>query len=179
MAKPAEDVVRPNGTGGEGRGIVSNPHRSSATTLSLNHWSHLGARILLAHVLRAADRALGLLAVNSALRAFRLLALHFALGTSAHGVAHSRAARVIALPAARRVAVLLLVQTGVAWKRWGRPGRETMRDADKGGRRNGQSSTFAPRRRSISTSVSESTSVATATATIKARTTATTARIWA
>jgi hypothetical protein len=65
----------------------------------------LGAVLLLAVVLGAADRAGGLLAVDDALSALNFLALHLALGASAHGVADSRASRVIALPTALRVAL--------------------------------------------------------------------------
>jgi hypothetical protein len=65
----------------------------------------LGAVLLLAVVLGAADRAGGLLAVNDALSALNFLALHLALGAGAHRVAHSRASGVIALPTALRVAL--------------------------------------------------------------------------
>jgi len=64
----------------------------------------LGARGLLAHVLGATDRALGLLTVDSALGARSLLTLHLALRALADGVAHSGAHRVVALPAAFGVA---------------------------------------------------------------------------
>jgi len=67
----------------------------------------LGALVLLAHVLRAANRALGLFAVHRALRARRLLALHLTLGAGAHWVALGRADGVVALPAALRVALCL------------------------------------------------------------------------
>jgi len=66
----------------------------------------LRAVVLLAQRLRATDRAGRLLAVNIALGARELLALHLALRASADGVAHSRAGRVIALPLADRVATL-------------------------------------------------------------------------
>jgi len=65
----------------------------------------LGAVLLLAIVLGAADRTHGTLAVNHALGTSGLLASHLALGARAHGVANSRALRVIALPAALRVAL--------------------------------------------------------------------------
>jgi hypothetical protein len=65
----------------------------------------LGAVLLLAVVLGAADRAGGLLAVNDALGALDLLTLHFALWPRAHGVADGGAGRVIALPTALRVAL--------------------------------------------------------------------------
>jgi len=65
----------------------------------------LGAVFLLTIVLGAADRAGGAFAVNNALGALSLLTLHFTLGTSTHWVADSRAGRVIALPAALRVAL--------------------------------------------------------------------------
>ena len=66
----------------------------------------LGAVILLTLILGAANRADGLLAMDGALGARHLLALHLALRTLANGVAHSRAGRVIALPFADRVALL-------------------------------------------------------------------------
>ena len=68
----------------------------------------LGAVILLAKGLGAADGASGLLAVNVALGAGELLALHLALGAGADGVADGRASRVVALPLAHRVAALNL-----------------------------------------------------------------------
>jgi len=68
----------------------------------------LGARVFLAHVLRATNAAFGLFAVDRAFGTFRLLTLHFTFGTSADGVANGRAARVVALPAAHRVAILFL-----------------------------------------------------------------------
>jgi len=70
------------------------------------HGLALGAVFLLAHVLRAAHAALGLLAVNRAFGAFRLLALHFTLGASTDRVADGRAGWVIALPTALRVALV-------------------------------------------------------------------------
>jgi len=73
----------------------------------------LRARLLLAHVLGAADRALRLLAVDRALGAGGLLALHLALGTRADGMADGGAGRVVTLPAALRVAVLLALLTAV------------------------------------------------------------------
>jgi len=66
----------------------------------------LGAVLLLAEVLGAADRANGALAVHSALGASGLLAAHLALGASANGVANSRALGVVALPLALGVALL-------------------------------------------------------------------------
>jgi hypothetical protein len=65
------------------------------------------ARIFLAHVFRATNRAFRLLAVDSAFSAFRLLALHLTFGARAHRVANSRARRVITLPATSGVAVFL------------------------------------------------------------------------
>jgi len=66
-----------------------------------------GARVFLAHVLRAANRAFGLFAVHRAFGAFRLLALHLTFGTSADRVADGRAARVVTLPTANGMAILL------------------------------------------------------------------------
>jgi len=66
----------------------------------LAHRLALGAVILLALVLGAANGAGGLLAMNGALGAGNLLALHLALGTLAHRMADGRALRVIALPLA-------------------------------------------------------------------------------
>ncbi len=63
----------------------------------------LGAAILLTEVLGATNGAGGLLAVDSARGAGRLLALHLALGALAHGVALGWAGRVIALPSASGV----------------------------------------------------------------------------
>jgi len=68
----------------------------------------LGTRLFLAHVFGTTDRAFRLFAVDRALRALGLLALHLALGTSAHRVADGGARGVIALPAAHRVARSLL-----------------------------------------------------------------------
>jgi hypothetical protein len=50
--------------------------------------------------------------VDSAFGAFRLLALHLAFGASADRVAHSRARRVIALPATSRVAIFFTTFLG-------------------------------------------------------------------
>jgi len=66
----------------------------------------LGAAVHLALLLRAANRAHGLLAVDGARRARGLLALHLALGALTHRVADSRAGGIIALPLALRVALL-------------------------------------------------------------------------
>jgi hypothetical protein len=66
----------------------------------------LGALILLANLLGAADRALGLVAMNGALGAGGLLALHLAVGALANGVALGRALGVVALPLAVGVALL-------------------------------------------------------------------------
>jgi len=68
----------------------------------------LGAVLGFAHVLGAANIALGLVAVNLALSASSLFALNLALRALAHRVALSRARRVVALPTALRVAVTLL-----------------------------------------------------------------------
>jgi len=65
------------------------------------------ARVFLAHVLGTTHRTLRLFAVDRAFGALRLLALHLALRACAHGVAHRRARRVIALPTTSRVAILL------------------------------------------------------------------------
>jgi len=80
-----------------------------AGSVALSRRAHslaLRAVFLLAVVLGATNRAHGTLAVDCAFGAGRLLAAHLALGTSAHGVADGRALRVIALPAALRVALL-------------------------------------------------------------------------
>jgi hypothetical protein len=66
----------------------------------------LGASFLLALVLGATDGADRLLAVNRALSAGRLLALHLAFGALAHRVANGRASGVITLPLALGVALL-------------------------------------------------------------------------
>jgi hypothetical protein len=66
----------------------------------------LGAVLLLAVVLGAADGADGALAVDGALGAGGLLATHLALGAGTHGVADGRALWVIALPAALGMALL-------------------------------------------------------------------------
>jgi len=63
------------------------------------------ARVFLAHVFRATNRAFRLLAVNRAFSAFRLLTLHLAFRASADRVTNSRARRIVALPATGRVAV--------------------------------------------------------------------------
>jgi len=73
----------------------------------------LGARGLLAHILRAANRALRLFTVDRALRALRLLTLHLALRACTDGVADGGARRVVALPATSRVSVLLRLSLGV------------------------------------------------------------------
>jgi len=65
------------------------------------------ARLLFAHVFRATNRTFGLLAVNSAFGACGLLTLHFAFRASADRMADGRARRVIALPSALGVAILL------------------------------------------------------------------------
>jgi len=65
----------------------------------------LGAIFFLAIVLGAADRAHRALAVNNALSTSSLFASHLTLGTRADRVADSWALRVIALPAALRVAL--------------------------------------------------------------------------
>jgi len=69
------------------------------------HSLALGAVLLLAQVLRAANVALRLVAVDLALGALSLLAVDLALRALADGVAHSGAHRVVALPSALRVAV--------------------------------------------------------------------------
>jgi len=70
----------------------------------------LGAVVLLAHVLRAANVALRLVAVHSAFGAGSLFALDLALRALADRVALGRAHRVVALPAALRMAVCLSVE---------------------------------------------------------------------
>jgi len=65
-----------------------------------------GAAFLLALVLGAADGADGLLAVDGALSASGLLALHLAFRALAHRVANGRASGVITLPLALGVALL-------------------------------------------------------------------------
>jgi len=65
----------------------------------------LGAVLLLAQILGASDVALGFIAMNLALGTLGFLAVDLALGALAHGVAHSGAHRVVALPAALGVAV--------------------------------------------------------------------------
>jgi hypothetical protein len=72
----------------------------------------LGAVFLLAVVLGAADRANRAFAVNDALGTSGLFASHLALGARAHRVAHGRALRVIALPAALRVALFSNSRSG-------------------------------------------------------------------
>jgi len=64
----------------------------------------LRAVVLFAHILRAANIALGLVAVNLALSTGSLFALDLALGAFANRVALSRAHGVIALPSALGVA---------------------------------------------------------------------------
>jgi len=77
----------------------------SVATSGLADRLALGASFLLALVLGAADGADRLLAVNRALSAGGLLALHLAFRALAHGVADSRANGVIALPLAVWVAL--------------------------------------------------------------------------
>jgi hypothetical protein len=86
--------------------------RSDARSVALSRSADgltLGARFLFAHVLRATNRAFGLLAVNSAFGASGLLALHLTFGTSTDGMADSRARGVITLPTADGVAILALL----------------------------------------------------------------------
>ena len=78
---------------------------SSVALSGLANGFALGATVLLAQLLGASNRANRLGAVNGALGASHLLALHLALGTSANGVANSRAGGVIALPLALGVAL--------------------------------------------------------------------------
>jgi len=89
------------GLGGNARGV--------ALSRGANSFA-LRAVSFLAQILGAADGALGLLTVHSALGAFGLLALHFTFGASADGVAHGRASGIIALPSALGVAVTLLLE---------------------------------------------------------------------
>jgi len=63
--------------------------------------------ILLAHVLGAANTAFRLLAVHSALGTGSLLALHFTFRSSTNGMALCRADRVVTLPSTLRVALSL------------------------------------------------------------------------
>jgi hypothetical protein len=65
----------------------------------------LGASLELAHLLRAADRADGFLAVDFAFGALRLFAVHLAFRAGAHRMALGRADRVVAKPLALRVAL--------------------------------------------------------------------------
>jgi len=84
--------------------------RGHATSVALSRGTHslaLGAAVLLAHILGAADRAHGLLAVNGALSARGFLALHLAAGAFTDGMADSGAHRVVALPSALGVALSL------------------------------------------------------------------------
>jgi len=67
-----------------------------------------GTRLFLAHVLRATNRTFGLLAVDRALRALGLLALHFTFGARTDRVADRGARGIVALPAAGRVAIRFL-----------------------------------------------------------------------
>jgi len=69
------------------------------------HGFTFGARVFLAHVFRATNRAFRLLAVYSAFCTFGLLTLHLTFGTRADRVTHSWARRIIALPTTSRVAV--------------------------------------------------------------------------
>jgi len=86
------------GLGGDASGVASG---RGADGLAL------GAVTSLAHVLGAANRTLRLVAVNLALGTLELLALLLALRARADRVADGRALRVIALPAALRVALSL------------------------------------------------------------------------
>ena len=74
----------------------------------------LGAVVLLALVLGATDGADGLLAMDGALGARYLLALHLALGALAHRVANGGASRVVALPLADRVALWMVTKEETA-----------------------------------------------------------------
>jgi len=92
------------------RGTVGFGGNASGVALGRGaHGFTLGAIAFLAEILGATNRALGLLAVNGALGALRLLALHLAFGTRAHRVADGRAGGVVALPSAFRVARSLFV----------------------------------------------------------------------
>jgi len=66
----------------------------------------LGTIFLLAIVLGATNAAGGTFAMNNTLGTGSLFTFHLTFRTSAHRVADSRASWVIALPAARRVALL-------------------------------------------------------------------------
>jgi len=85
--------------------------RSRACSAALSRGAHslaLGAVVRLTEILGASDVALGLIAVDLARCARRLLAVHLALGSLAHRVALGRARGIVALPSALRVARSLL-----------------------------------------------------------------------
>jgi len=84
------------GLGGRASGVAAG---------RLAHGLALGAVVLLALVFGATDGADGLLAMDGALGARYLLALHLALGALAHRVANCGAGGVIALPFADGVAL--------------------------------------------------------------------------
>jgi len=86
------------------RALRLGSHASGVATSRLAHCLALVAGQLLAGVFRAADGANWSLAVNGAFSARYLFAFHFALRTSAHRVANSRALRVVAHPLADGVA---------------------------------------------------------------------------
>jgi len=82
--------------------------RSRAGGVALSGSAHglaLRAGVLLAVVLGATDGADGAFAVNGALGAGDFFASHFARGAGAHWVADGGALRIVALPAALRVAL--------------------------------------------------------------------------
>jgi len=72
----------------------------------------LRAILLLAQILRAADVALRLVAMDLALSAFSLFAMYLALWSLAHRMAYSRAYGIITLPSALRVAITLDFSSG-------------------------------------------------------------------
>jgi len=86
------------------RALRLGSHASGVAAGRLADGLALVAGQLLAGVLGASNGADGALAVNGALGARYLLALHLALRASAHWVANSRALRVVAHPLAHRVA---------------------------------------------------------------------------
>jgi len=89
------------------RGALGLGGSAGSTALSRSADSlALGAVSRLAEILGATNVALRLVAVDLACSARGLLAVHLALWSLAHRVAHSRARRIIALPSALRVALL-------------------------------------------------------------------------
>jgi len=80
--------------------------RGDTSCVALSGGAHcltLWTVILLAHILRATNVALGLLAVYSALSARSLLALHLTFGSLTNRVTLSRAHGIVALPSTFRM----------------------------------------------------------------------------